>query len=586
MGFLDKDKITAADIFRQAFSYVASKYNQSRNILTPASPYTQILQVVSNIAELIFIYIENSLSELNILTARNEQNIKGMARLTGHDAFRGFASIGRIKMRIKPGADGEFDGDYFTIPNYSRLISLNNNLIYMLLLETNVVRIRKGDTSYIEGQIIQGEIEEQSIISDGTPFFSFSAVTKDTLDHDYCKVFVNGELYNKVESLYDMTRGDKSCVVKTGINGGLDIYFGNENFGVIPPEGSKITVEYMVTAGSAGNITANNDVILSWQDPGYDKFGNEVDLNETLEVGIMMAPALGSDKEEPAFTKLIAPYASKSFVLANPDNYIYYLKRFNYFSQVDAYTTFDDEYLDDDNVIYLYLVPDIRKKLTSNTNFFTIPEEEFVLTQQEINSIKRTINESGSQYTSNELKFIQPTIRRYNLTIVLGYFDKFNEDEIRSNIISKLNDYFLEVRRRDKIPKSDIISIIEKVDGVDSVNVFFSSQRNEEAIRNGYYTKKIYGYDPIKKRRELLEERKITLSDGEDPSLGIDEFGDIVIGERELPIIRGGWADRNGNNILEHPNNNSLSSVNIYFKNKVGYDIYNSINNEKRKNLK
>ena len=43
---------------------------------------------------------------------------------------------------------------------------------------------------------------------------------------------------------------------------------------------------------------------------------------------------------------------------------------------------------------------------------------------------------------------------------------------MKNKIIETLSDYFLNIRRRDIIPRSDLIGIIENIDGVDTVNVF------------------------------------------------------------------------------------------------------------------
>ena len=217
-------------------------------------------------------------------------------------------------------------------------------------------------------------------------------------------------------------------------------------------------------------------------------------MNEFLLVEATKPPKLGSDAEDINFTKIISPLASKSFVLANPENYEFFLSRFNSFSYIGAFNTFDDEFLDDDNVIYLFLLPDVMRKLTSDVDYFNLPENEFTLEKFEKDSILRSINESGQQMVSTKVRFIDPIVTRYSLSIVLRYFDDFEgrEDEIKDEIRARLNEYFLTVRRRDKIPKSDIIAIIEGINGVDSVNVFFTSERNEEAIRNGFYIKKIF----------------------------------------------------------------------------------------------
>jgi hypothetical protein len=263
-------------------------------------------------------------------------------------------------------------------------------------------------------------------------------------------------------------------------------------------------------------------------------------------------------------------------VLANPNNYIYYLRKYNYFSFIDAYNTKDDMYINDDNIIYLFLIPDIQKKLTTDKDYFDVDEEEFSLTPDEKQQVLDILNESGRQVVTAEVRINDPIIKRYILNIVLRYFDNVDKDIIRNNIRAALNDYFLHVNRRDRIPRSDLISIIEGVEGIDSVNVFYISEDNENAIRQGYYEVPVYGIDPATDQKTLIEMKQIVLSEGEDPQLGLDEFGDIVIGRDELAIIRGGWNDRNNNFYEDVPNPTSMSSLNIFFKEAISYDVYNA----------
>lgn len=236
-------------------------------------------------------------------------------------------------------------------------------------------------------------------------------------------------------------------------------------------------------------------------------------------------------------------------------------------------------------MIYLYLLPDISKKLTLDDDYFSIDESEFLLTAAEQIKVKALINESGQQFTASEIQFVQPTVKRYALNIVLRYFDKFEKDVIKADIRTKLNDYFLNIRRRDKIPRSDLIAIIENIDGVDSVNVYFTSQENEKAIADGFYIKQLYGYDVKTGLKEVVQNKKIMLSSTDNPNLGLDEFGDIVVGEKELVLIRGGWSDRNSKYYESTPHTNKLSSLNIVFKEKVRYDIYAETVQNKKKNL-
>ena len=87
------------------------------------------------------------------------------------------------------------------------------------------------------------------------------------------------------------------------------------------------------------------------------------------------------------------------------------------FSYIDAYNTTSDEYLDDDNVIYIFAVPDVRKKLTSGQDYFSIPENEMFFDQNEYDKMGQVIQDSGQQMVTTEVVFVKPQVRKYSLDI-------------------------------------------------------------------------------------------------------------------------------------------------------------------------
>lgn len=575
MSFFSKTRIKATELFNDAFEYLQRTYDQSVEVFTPASPFGQILTVLANLGELIMFYIEAVATELNIARARNVESIYGLSRLTGHDPTRGISARGIIGLRLNTTAISQVSGSYIQIQNLAKLQISQNNLQYFLRFNSDFIKLEKSNPEFVNVEIIQGELQTQSFTGTGTDLQSYNLITKDATDQNFVKVTVDGFQYEMVDSLYDMDFGKKAVMVKTSITGGLSVFFGNKQFGYPPPLGSIIQVEYLKTRGSLGNLNGKT-LDIKFIDSGTDIYGNEIDLNEYLALNITRLPNFGSDSEDPDFTRLIAPYSSRSFVLANPNNYIYYLRKYNYFSFIDAYNTKDDMYINDDNIIYLFLIPDIQKKLTTDKDYFDVAEEEFSLTPDEKQQVLDILNESGRQVVTAEVRINDPIIKRYILNIVLRYFDNVDKDIIRNNIRAALNDYFLNVNRRDRIPRSDLISIIEGVEGIDSVNVFYISEDNEKAIRQGYYEVPVYGTDPATDQKTLIEMKQIVLNEGEDPQLGLDEFGDIVIGRDELAIIRGGWYDRNNNYYEDVPNPTSMSSLNIFFKEAISYDVYNA----------
>jgi hypothetical protein len=170
------------------------------------------------------------------------------------------------------------------------------------------------------------------------------------------------------------------------------------------------------------------------------------------------------------------------------------------------------------------------------------------------------------------------------LNIYLRIYDTADQPTVKSEIINKVTDYLLKVTRRDKVPKSDIISIIENVKGVDSVNLSFISEANEKAIINGYYIQKVETIDRVR-GITVVQENQINLQPGEDPNIGLDDFGDIKIGINEMPVIRGDWYDRYGNYYEDGINYNQFSSVNIVVKEVIRENLSVKMMNANRQSL-
>ena len=565
MGFFQNSRLKASDLVQQAVEYLVIKYEQVSNVFTPASPFGQLLIVISNIAELIFTYISHTAEELNIRTAQNIESIQGLAQLAGHDAYRGGSSYGVIGVKLNTSND--FEGNHLKIKNFSKFSIDETGCVYFMNLPTDSIKLTVGGSSFISVPFMQGEIETQTFTSNGTALQSFNPVIKGMTDHENVAVRVNGKAWHKVNSLYDMPAYDadnpesSECfMVKTSPTIGISIFFGNDNFGKIPPSGALIEVVYIKTSGLSGN---SNSTGLSYKfiDMGIDEYGNEVDLNEVLIVETIAPPMLGADYENPEFTKAIAPKASKSFVLATPENYVNFLSKYNQYSFIYAYHTKNDEDITDDNVVYLKIIPNIKKKLSSSEDYFEVPVSEFILDKYEKESLIAALENSGRMLIGSEVEIVDPEVKYFTINIILRYFENVDKTSITSNIRSTLNKYFLNINRSDIIPKSDLISLIEAIDGVDTCDVFFISKENEMAKKNGYYYDS-YGY---------LNH----VSKNEDPQVGFDEYGNLIMDKGCIYVPRGGWRDANGNYYTLTPEDGKIGPLNIFFHTSVENSVYN-----------
>jgi len=568
--FLNADKINFNEIRLATREWLVSTYAQAESVFTRSSPFGQILNVIEEFIQLIFLYIEDALVELNIFTASKTRSIYNWARLTGHDPTLSISSQGTLGLKIKPAAEKPLNASYIIILNKTKITCLANAKKYFVHTGNSVgnLKIDLKSNELFPIKIIQGEIENQTLIGTGEELQSYNVTSNGEIENEMIWISVNGQEYEIVDSLYDMKKGDIACLVKTSLTKGIDIYFGNEDYGTIPPEGSTIDVMYVKTDGFEGNIfSKSREIEFKFDEPGFTNTGEEADLNEIFNISIVKPIILGADSEDENLTKLIAPKASRSYVLASTDNYVNFLSRFNY-SYVDAYTTVEDEYIDDDNVIYLFLIPDISRRLITNTDYFKTNLTNFYLDEDEKNAVIEFIDMSGRQVISTELQIVDPILTKYVLNIYVRIFDSVDQNIIKGEIVNKITDYLLKVKRRDKIPKSDIIAILENIKGIDSVNLSFVSEVNEKAINDGYYIQRVNTIDRIR-GLTVVTENKINLKENEDPNLGLDEFGDIKIGLNEMPVIRGGFYDRFNNYYEDGINYNEYSSLNIIVKDVI-----------------
>jgi hypothetical protein len=444
------------------------------------------------------------------------------------------------------------------IPNYTMMRCLNNGLNYMLDLPGDEVRVPTSvGVNQLSFKIVQGRIQTDIFTGTGEAYqtFSVNLIQGALIDNYRVEVFVNGEKWQLMNSLLDMPYQGKYCMVRTAIvSGGIDVVFGNGSLGMMPPAGSQIRVEYLINNGSLGNIflADGERAYFQWTDPGLDVYGQEVDLNQHFQIQCTVSPNFGSDPEPLTLTRLVAPRTSRNYVLANSDDYVIFFEKLNQFSIIDAYTKGGD--LVDDRITYLFLVPDINKRMRSDETYFTVPEERFLLTAEQQKKIMDLLDRSGSMVMTTEISFVAPVVSRYVLNIALIIFQGAgfpSEEVIRQSIYNRLADYFSKVRRRDRIPRSDLVAIIESVDGVDSVNLSILSEKDEAAI---------------------------SANPNATPT-AVDEFGDIIINRDEIAIIRGGWSDRRGLSYEKGLDAEKPSCVNIVVKQVVNQSYNTQVNN-------
>lgn len=532
-------KIRISDILGETITYLQQTFKQGRTMFTAASPYGQLLIVFENLSQLIFYYLEDAITELNIYEASRPSSIYSLASLSGHNPSRAVGATAQIRILRKSGVIPT--SNKAILNNLFRVTCGNNGLIYVMELPQDELRLNlTGTETMAVFTLRQGVIESQTVTARGRAFDSFSIGYPNNfyIDNFMVNVYVNGEKWTKYESLLDIPRNAKGFITKTGITNGLDIYFGNGSMGKIPSAGSEIIIEYLVSEGAGGNIKVDDARQIQWTfaETAFSPVGEEINLNDYFSIATISPPSFGVDPEEIELTRLIAPKQSKSFALVNLDNYEVLLHKMQMFSTVRVFLSETDT-----RMINLFLIPEVTQLFQTSSDYFNLALNKFALTTFQKSELLKYIERSGTKLVSTDVAIIDPTLTKYVLNISVIGFSDVDNDIIKTDINDAIGNYFIRLNRNDRVPKSDLISIIESVNGVDSVSISIVSELNEKSF--------------IQKPDK-----------DEDDLIGLDEFNDIIINTNEFPVIRGGWTDRYGNIYAEGISDNSLGAVNIEIK--------------------
>ena len=626
-SFFKTSRIRFSELYADALNFIKATYEDVGQYFTMASPMGQLLQTTLHLGRMILYYIEDSITELNINTASRPASVKGLASLTGHNPSRAMAARGTLRFTYN-GAKLDMYGNTITIPNYGQITSSINGLSYVIVLPGEEVRLTLTNAnSYVDVNVMQGKIEYQQATGTGDPLQSFNFQNKRGagIDNYFVNIYVDGKRWEKRDSILDMSFQEQSCLVKTGQSGGIDIFFGTGYNGSIPRLGATILVEYLLTDGEPGNIRiAIAQQLTNWkfETRGYALNGEEIDLNKVINVSIINDIIFGTLEEPLYLTRLLAPHMSRSFTLANPESYIYFLKALNMFTVIDAipgFATFEDQYALDkynyarsvyegvredyqklvrtsgvnsarakakkkeldnaegevykwqaiideekknDNTIYLFLIPDVNKRISAAQNYYTCSIESFQLTNSEKTAVLDLIEDSGRRIITVDNAIMTLKYPRFVLNMSIIIYENYEFDSIRESIISKTSEYFLKNTRRDRIPQSDLVRIIESIDGVDSVNVWFDADVNNKTIYQDNYGIDDYG--------DIVLERYV-----------YDAFNNKVPVKDVYPLIRGGFESYNGVTYDDSLEKSVLSTLNINLRGMTLSDL----NSQGNKNI-
>jgi len=573
--------ITFTGVKAEIERYLRTEHNKAGALFSNASPYGQILSVVESLHQLSMLYIKNAITQFDLGETNNFNSrvIKNTALLAGHIPGRAISATGAIRLTVKPEIDLEKEvvNAQITFTNRMTMKNSTNSLFYSLNLGSarRTEKLKRGKSFTLP--IIQGKWTTASFTGDGRPMqtINITEIGDQEIENFYVEVVVAGRVYTIKSHLYDLLPDEYSCVVRTGFNDGIDVIFGNGGFGKIPDLASPINISYLKSDGANGNIYRRTINDFKMIDELIDADGNTINIEKVFDVEIHTDINFGSDGETIEFTRGVLPISSNNFVLALPQQFAYHLKRLGVFTHVNAE--------EKNGTIYIYLTPNIKLFKRQDEDYFSIPirtestqngqvvySSPFDLDTYEKSKIVKYLKSGGNIMLTSKFIVESPKLSFYSMNIFVMRYSDATQDSVNAQIYTRISNFFLDLKRIDRIPKSDIVRLLSGIRDVHSVDVNFICRNNEEYHKDGALSVE---YSTL----TFNSSQYTNISSGE-PSvynstkvIGLDPvLGDIIFNANELPIIRGGWRDRNGvyysDDSPSSGEGTSLKSVNVITK--------------------
>lgn len=561
------NEIVFSKIKKEVENFLKIEHSKADILYSNSSPYGQILSVLENLQQLSNLYLKNSIKQFDLgqNNTFNERIVRNSAITAGHIPGRAISATGTLKLTIKSNAEIEKDipGGRITVYNRNGLRNKTNGFEYSLNLgvEKQTYKITSG--SQIFFPIIQGKWEKRINTGTGqinqTYQISLRGNSKDIENFNY-EVTVNGEYWAAKKHLYDLSPDEKACVVRTGFEGGIDVIFGNGGHGAVPPIGSIIEVNYLVSDGAKGSIFRRTPNDWTFVDPALDGYGNSIDISKLFDIAIYTDINFGADKESVVFTRNILPISSNNFVIGLPQQYAYHIKRLGVFSHVNAY--------EKNGVIFIVATPNIKLFKSQNSNYFSVSKDAFELDSYEKAKIDKYLRTGGNIMLTKRYQIDSPSLSFYVLNVFIMTYSDAIDDNVNAQIYDKISEYLLNFNRIDRIPKVDIVKELSTISDIHSVDISFVCKKNED-----YHKQAKTNAD--NKLNQFASAEQVNLV-RPDPNYnpkevkGIDPIlGDIIFEPSEIPIIRGGWVDRNGIYFSDNIDEVGLKSVNIIKKGTI-----------------
>jgi hypothetical protein len=540
-------------------TYLAKTFNSIGLQYTHNQLFGIIFDGIKGVMQNAMSYIEDALTEQNVYTAARKKSIYSLAKTSGYEAYYGSSAVGVIhaNVQINNGLT-ENICTKVNIMNYCHVINKNTGIMYLIMLDGNkyVIDINAPLVTH-EFKIVQGSIETAKYTARGYSLEKISVDLPGLFDRDYIEVYVDGEKWNQVSSLYDMTKDGKEYMLTVGYENTFDIIFGNGVYGMIPKYGSRIAVKYITHSGMYGNISDMNNAKFEFFDKGYDSYGNQVNLNEYIKLSLSTVVSGGTNADSIDFVRNMIGYNSRSNVFATEENFLLFFKRFSFIGQINCWSEKNTM------AIMVACTNNVVENIKEYNDYFNLSEKDFLLTTKQKNMVINTLENSKKSFAGITLKFQDPIIRKFAIFCYIKCSSSYSKETIQEDIKNIFAKYFMNLKENTQfIPKSDLINLGSTCnDDIQSFDIDIISDMEEQAFFNGYY----YTYKLINENNTYFYEKQKVYAES-DSHPGLDIAGNIKLDTKlEIPVLGKFKYYPDKTTLSKNISNMNIQAINFFF---------------------
>ena len=110
-------------------------------------------------------------------------------------------------------------------------------------------------------------------------------------------------------------------------------------------------------------------------------------------------------------------------------------------------------------------------------------QQPLELDEYEKAKLVKYLKSNGNIVLGDRINIVNPVLTQYVINIFIITYNNTINDNVNNEINNVISDYFLNLNVYNRIPKSDLISLISELQSIHSVDISFISKANEDFHR-------------------------------------------------------------------------------------------------------